>query len=158
MHGLGQGPATSAGTSPDLATEIYQRLAAPVYGQALLILGDEIMAERVTRDVIVEEVARPPSPAESADATSRRLALSVLRRCRKVAPDQDRAPRRRPGGGVRSRSHRGRRSMEREALALVLFGGLEYRQVGQALAIPAAEAAALLRTAMLSRAGSAALG
>lgn len=71
----------------------------------------------------------------------------------RLAPDQDRIPRRRPGGGVRSRSHRVRRSTEREALALVLFGGFEYRQVGQLLAIPAAEAAALLRTAMLSRAG-----
>jgi hypothetical protein len=153
MHGLGQGPATSAGTSPDVAAEIYQRLAAPVYGQALLILGDEIMAERVTRDVIVDEVARPPLPAESTAAASRRLALSVLRRCRELAPDQDRVPRRRPGDGVRSRSRRVRRSTEREALALVLFGGFEYRQVGQVLAIPAAEAAALLRTAMLSQAG-----
>lgn len=154
MHGLGRGPATSAGTSPDVAAEIYQRLAAPVYGQALLILGDEIMAERVTRDVIVDEVARPPLPAESTAAASRRLALAVLRRCRELAPDQDRGrPRRRSGGGVRSRSRRVRRSTEREALALVLFGGLEYRQVGQVLAIPAAEAAALLRKAMLSRAG-----
>jgi hypothetical protein len=86
-------------------------------------------------------------------AASRRLAVAVLRRCQELAPDQDRIPRRRPGGGVRSRSHRVRRSTEREALALVLFGGFEYRQVGQLLAIPAAEAAALLRTAMLSRAG-----
>ncbi len=154
MPGLGQGPATPAGASPDVAAEIYQRLAGPVYGQALLILGDEILAERVTRDVIVNEVARPPRPAESAAAASRRLAVSVLRRCQELAPDQVRVPgRRRPGGGVRSRSHRVRRSMEREALALVLFGGFGYRQVGQVLAIPAAEAAALLRTAMLSRAG-----
>ncbi len=154
MHGLGQGPATRAGTSPDRAAEIYQRLAAPVYGQALLILGDEIVAERVTRDVIVEEVARTPLAAESADEASRRVALSVLRRCQEVALDRGRVPRRRrPGGGVRPRSQRVRRSMEREALALVLFGGFEYRQVAQALAISAAEAAALLRTAMLSQTG-----
>jgi hypothetical protein len=153
MHGLGQGPATRAGTSPDRAAEIYQRLAAPVYGQALLILGDEIVAERVTRDVIVEEVARAPLAAESANEASRRVALSVLRRCQEVALDRGRVPRRRPGGGVRPRSQRVRRSMEREALALVLFGGFEYRQVAQALAISASEAAALLRTAMLSQTG-----
>jgi DNA-directed RNA polymerase specialized sigma24 family protein len=39
---------------------------------------------------------------------------------------------------------------EREVLGLVLFGGLEYRQAARELAIPAPEAAALLRTALIS--------
>jgi hypothetical protein len=40
--------------------------------------------------------------------------------------------------------------MEREALALVLFGGLGYRQAGREIGITAPETAALLRAALVS--------
>jgi hypothetical protein len=112
MRGLGKAVVNPAGVSRGLAAEVYRRHAATLYGQALLILGDEGMAERVARDVIVEECARR--------------------------------------GSVRAGSPGVVHSREREALSLVLFGGLEYREASRELAIPASAAAALLRAALIS--------
>jgi hypothetical protein len=152
MLGFGKDVVNPAGVSRGLATEVYHRHAATLYGQALLILGDEGMAEQVARDVIVDECARPPTAPQDAADASRRLAVSVLRRCQGLRADQarrDRFPRQRRGS-VRAGSPGVVHSSEREVLALVLFGGLEYREASRELAIPASEAAALLRAALIS--------
>jgi hypothetical protein len=157
MLEFGKEVVNPAGVPGGLAAEIYHRHAATLYGQALLILGDEGLAEQVAGDVIVDECARPPTAQEDADEASRRLAVSVLRRCQRLRTDQarrDRLSRRRLRGGgggcVRAGSPWVVHSREREALALVLFGGLEYRQAGRELALPASETAALLRAALIS--------
>ncbi|MDQ2815027.1 MAG: hypothetical protein M3Z75_25040 [Actinomycetota bacterium] len=137
-----------------MAPEIYRRHAAALYQQALLILGDESSAEQVARDVILDELTRSAS-RESADVAARRLAVSVLRRCQALTaglPPDDQIPRPRPPGtkGDRAGSPDLRCRQEREALSLVLFGGLGYREVGRELALPAPETAALLRAALIS--------
>jgi hypothetical protein len=48
-----------AGTSRDRAAEIYQRYGAALYTQALLMLGNERMAEQVACDVIAEGFTAP---------------------------------------------------------------------------------------------------
>jgi hypothetical protein len=139
-------------TGRDRAAEIYDRYAAALYSQALLILGDKQLAEQVACDVILDELTEPAVPREDADAASR-LAVSVLRRCQALLasgswPDQA-APGRRPGTGTARISWRDfLTSKEREVLGLVVFGGLDSRQAARQLAIPARQAAALLRAAL----------
>jgi hypothetical protein len=74
--GFGKEVVNPAGVSRSLAAEIYHRHAAALYGQALLILGDEDMAGQVACDVIVGECARPLAAQEDAGDASRRLAGS----------------------------------------------------------------------------------
>jgi len=151
VFALGSVPA-DGGTGRDRAAEIYDRYAAVLYSQALLILGDERMAEQVACDVILDELTGPAVPREGADAASR-MAVSVLRRCQALLasgswPDQA-ATCRPPGTGTARISWRDfLTSKEREVLGLVLFGGLDSRQAARQLAIPARQAAALLRTAL----------
>jgi hypothetical protein len=151
VFALGSVPA-DGGTGRDRAAEIYDRYAAVLYSQALLILGDERMAEQVACDVILDELTGPAVPREGADAASR-MAVSVLRRCQALLasgswPDQA-ATYRPPGTGTARISWRDfLTSKEREVLGLVLFGGLDSRQAARQLAIPARQAAALLRTAL----------
>jgi hypothetical protein len=158
MSGLDKEALTPARASRDLAPELYRRHAASLYRQALLILDDEGSAEEIVGDVIIDELTRSPVSRESSGAASCRLAVSVLRRCQELMDNlspADRVPRQRPpgdeGGSAGSQDCRSRK--EREALSLVLFGGLGYRQVGRELAIPPTEAAALLRSALISLAG-----
>ena len=60
---------------------LYRRYAATLYRQALQTRGDPVLAERVVRDVIVNEaaLARIPEPGEN-DARYR-LTGPVLWRC-----------------------------------------------------------------------------
>jgi len=138
----------------DRAAEVYDRHAVAVYRQALLMLADEDMAGQVACDVITGECARAAAAPGDQDSASRRLAMSVLRRCQELLDSrarQDRAGRRRP-----ARRDAGRHSLrgsERALLGLVLFGGLGYREAARALAIRPSRAAAVVRAA-LSRAAS----
>lgn len=107
----------------DRAAEVYDRHAVAVYRQALLMLADEDMAGQVACDVITGECARAAAAPGDQDSASRRLAMSVLRRCQELLDSrarQDRAGRRRP-----ARRDAGRHSLrgsERALLGLVLFG------------------------------------
>jgi hypothetical protein len=134
---LDQGAVTAAACRARVP-QIYQRYGPALYSQALLILGAKDLAERVAGDVIAAESTRLVVPQEGEQAATHRLAVSVLRRCRELAPGPNPADSQLP------------LRREREALSLVLFGGLGYRQVGRELAIPAREAAVLLRTALMS--------
>jgi hypothetical protein len=143
-----------AAVTPDVASraeapQIYQRYAAALYGQALLILREKDQAEQVACDVMVDESTRLPVSREDADAASRRLAATVLRRCRELTVGSIPKPSPPPDGGGHADSLALLRRLEREALSLVLFGRFGYRQVARELAIPPPEAAALLRAALI---------
>ncbi|MGI8446541.1 MAG: hypothetical protein ACR2MP_05000 [Streptosporangiaceae bacterium] len=123
---------------------MYDRHAATLYRQALLILGDGGLAEQVVSDVITNECLRssPPDP----DGEECRLGVSVRRRCHELATDPawwnrlsdpfEGMPGRVWPGGVSVR--------ERAALALVIFGNLGYVEAAGELAISPPEMAALL--------------
>jgi hypothetical protein len=81
---LDQATVTPAVASRAETPQIYQRYAAALYGQALLILGQKDEAEQVACDVMVDESTRLLVSREDADAASSRLAVSVLRRCREL--------------------------------------------------------------------------
>jgi hypothetical protein len=81
------GPARSQG--------IYQRHAAPLYRQTLLMLGDLALADDVVCDVIVGECVPVAAEGHAEDETRYRLVQSVFRRCQQLAGDpgrQDRCP------------------------------------------------------------------
>jgi hypothetical protein len=134
--------------------DIYQRYATGLYRQALLTLGDSALAERVVRDVIVDECALAPAPGYGEGDTPRRLAESVFRRCQQLADEpawRHRLPAPRlpadaaggldPGGLLSAK--------ERGALGLVVIGGLGYVRASSVLGIRPSAMAALLRTALL---------
>ena len=165
MLGLGKTgavgvPATASRTRRQV---IYQRHAAALYRQALLMLDDSALAEGVVCDVIIDECALVPAREHGEDATRYRLARSVFRRCQQLAAGparQDRRPPQRPSlsvargidpDGILSENERG-------ALGLVLCGGLGYVQASTALGIDAHDMAALLRTTMRRLAISPAAG
>ncbi len=151
MSELDQATVTPDVASRAEAPQIYQRHAAALYGQALLILGEKDQAEQVACDVMVDESARLPVSREDADAASRRLAATVLRRCGEltVGPVPKPSPPADDGDGSHADSLVLLRRLEREALSLVIFGRFGYRQVARELAIPPREAAALLRAALI---------
>jgi hypothetical protein len=147
--------AAPAGRAPDRDAEIYDRNVAAVYGQALLMLGNECLAGQVTWDVIVAECALPAAAPADADSTARRLAASTLRHCQELAAGQTREEH-----AVRRLRARGRVSPpggadgERALLGLVLFGSMGYREAARELAISPSQAAALLRQTLISQARS----
>jgi hypothetical protein len=120
-------------TPSERAKDIYQRHAARLYRQALVTLGDESLARQVLADALAAECGL--SEVTAGGDIGCRLAVSVYWLCQETAT--------RPGA-----YHSGPDVRERGALALVLFGGLEYRHASRALAIPPAEMAAILRTAL----------
>jgi hypothetical protein len=142
---------------------IYQRHAAALYRQALLMLDDSALAEGVVCDVIVDECALVPAQEHGEGETRYRLARSVFRRCQQLAAGPARQDRRRPQrpslgvargidpGGILSEKERG-------ALGLVLCGGLGYVQASTVLGIGPHDMAALLRTTMRRLAISPAAG
>jgi len=144
---------TSAAASRARREVIYQRHAAALYRQALLMLDDSALAENVVCDVIVDECALVPAQERGEDETRYRLAQSVFRRCQQLAARpgrQDRRPRQQSSlgvygcvdpGGILSEKERG-------ALGLVLFGGLGYAQASTVLGIRPRDMAALLRRVM----------
>jgi hypothetical protein len=132
---------------------IYQRHAAALYQQALLMLDDSAVAQNVVCDAIIEECALVPAPEHDEDETRYRLAQSVLRHCQELAagPARHRRLPQRPSLGSVGRIDPGRilSEKERAALGLVLCGGLEYVQASTVLRIGPHEMAELLRTVML---------
>jgi hypothetical protein len=161
MLGLGKTRAAgvSATASQTRRQAIYQRHAAALYRQALLMLDDSVLAEGVVCDVIIDECALVPAQAHGEGETRYRLARSVFRRCQQLAGGparQDRRPPQRPSrgidpGGILSEKERG-------ALGLVLCGGLGYVQASTVLGIGPHDMAALLRTTMRRLASSPAAG
>ena len=152
--------------SPGRSQELYQRHAAALYRQALLTVDDPALAEQVVCDVIVEECAAAPGPGRGEDDARCRLAESVLRHCRQSAAAGSAAV---PAGRARRYSGRSARGVvdridpgrvlsrpEREALGLVLFGGLGYVRAGRALGIDPHDMAVLLRAVLLRLATSSA--
>lgn len=143
---------TPAATSRARGEVIYQRHAAALYGQALLMLDDSALAENVVCDAIVDDCALVPAQEHGEDQTRFRLAQSVFRRCQHLAADPARHRRlpQRPSsgmvgcidpGGILSEKERG-------ALGLVLCGGLGYVQASTVLRIGPHDMADLLRTVM----------
>jgi len=142
-------PASPAGNRD---TEIYDRHAAAVYRQALLMLDDESLAGQVACEVIAAECAASAESPGDPDRVSGRLAVSALRRCQKLIAGRDRVSRRwLARGRSRAQDPDGR---ERAVLGLVLFGGMEYREAARELAISPSGAAAMLRSALITLAGS----
>jgi hypothetical protein len=131
---------------------IYQRHAAALYRQALLMLDDSTLAENVVCDAIVDESAVVPAQGQGEDETRYRLAQSVFRRCQQLAAGRARHRRRpqRPAlGVVGGMDPRGILSeKERSALGLVLCGGLGYVEASTVLRIGPHDMADLLRTVM----------
>jgi hypothetical protein len=165
MLGLGR---TGAVGVPATASRVrkqvvYQRHAAALYRQALLMLDDSALAEGVVCDVIVDECALVPAQEHGEGETRYRLARSVFRRCQQLAAGPAQQDRRRPQrpslsvargidpGGILSEKERG-------ALGLVLCGGLGYVQASTVLGIGPHDMAALLRTTMRRLAISPAAG
>ena len=144
--------APSASPPRDRQAEIYDRHAAAVYGQALLMLGDEDLAGQVARDVIVAECTLPPVSPDEADRVSRLLAATTLRRCQEVAASQARANHAAQGRHARGyRAPQGPDGTERALLGLVLFGAMGYREAARELGISPSRAAELLRAALVKR-------
>jgi hypothetical protein len=128
----GKEPAADAGagSAPSArARDTYERHASGLYRQAVLTLGDPGAAGRIVADVLTAECARSQAPDDH--CVGRRLAVSVYWRCQWTARGEG-------NEGVR----------ERGALALVRFGGLDYRQASEELAVTPAEMAAILCTAL----------
>ena len=165
MLGLGKTGAVGvlATASRTRRQVIYQRHAAALYRQALLMLDHSALAEGVVCDVMIDECALVPVREHGEDATRYRLARSVFRRCQQLAAGparEDRRPPQRPSLSVaRSIDPDGILSEnERGALGLVLCGGLGYVQASTVLGIDAHDMAALLRTTMRRLAISPAAG
>src|ERR1700680_1863926 len=124
----------------DPDADMYDRLAAGLYRQALLTLEDAGLAEQVVFDVIVDECTRVPASVRDADDPSNRLPMSAYRRCQELAHGpawHNRPLGQRVSEGVAScidpcwllsRNERG-------ALGLVLFGGLGYVEASHEVAI-----------------------
>jgi hypothetical protein len=148
--------------SPGRTQDLYQRYAAALYRQALLTLDDRALAQQVVCDAIVEECAAAPGPGPDEDEARCRLAESVFRHCQQqsvAAPaGRDRRHSERHSPSVVERIDPGRvlSRPEREALGLVLFGGLGYVRAGRALGIDPHDMAVLLRAVLLKLATSSA--
>jgi hypothetical protein len=130
--------------------DIYDRYAVGLYRQAVLTLGDPVLAERVVSDVIVDECALfPPQGRGEADARYR-LAESAFRRCRQLAAGHDRGPGQPPSAGVAGCIDPGGllNGTERGALGLVLFGDLGYVRASKVVGIRQRDMAALLHTVL----------
>lgn len=142
--------------------DVYRRYVSGLYRQALLTLGDSALVVRVVSDVIADECAPAPTPARGRgeDDVRHRLAESVFRRCQQLASDPARRDGRPvpPPGDVAGRAGPGGflSDQEREALGLVLIGGLGYVRASRVLGIRPRDLAALLRTALLRLATSSA--
>jgi hypothetical protein len=78
------GSSAPAGLPGARDAEIYDRHALTVYRQALLMLGDERLARRVAREVIVAECALPPAAPRDTGRVTARLAVSTMRRCQEL--------------------------------------------------------------------------
>jgi hypothetical protein len=143
--------------SPGRAAELYATYGTRLYRQALMTPGDPGPAEQVVCDVLVGECLGPVTPPGRGPETGGRLAVAAYWRCRELAAPRSWQLRPADAGTAVSAldpaDPRRLSGRERGALALVLFGGLRYRQASQELAIPAAELSALLRTAMHYLAG-----
>lgn len=111
-----------------LHAAIYDRYATGLYQQAFYALGDTGLAEQVVCEVIVAECTRRPARGRERAGDSQRLAIAVFRRCRDLA------------GGHASAEH--------DALALALFGRLDYRQVAAEMRMSPASVAGLLLGAL----------
>src|ERR1700683_3249503 len=160
MLGLGKtrtadAPATASRARREV---IYQRHAAALYRQALLMLDDSALAENVVCDVIVDECALVPAQEQGEGETRYRLARSVFRRCQQLAagPARHRRLPQRPSLGVVGGPDPGGilSEEERSALGLVLCGGLGagegrgYVDASTVLRIGPHDMADLLRTVM----------
>jgi len=88
MLGLGKiGTVRGSATgSPACDQEIYQRYAVVLYRQALLDLDDPAPAGHVACDPLVNECALAAIPGCGEDDARYRLAESVFRRFRQLAP------------------------------------------------------------------------
>jgi RNA polymerase sigma-70 factor, ECF subfamily len=138
--------------SADRHAAIYDRYATGLYRQAFYALGDTGLAEQVVCEVIVAECARPPARGAGRAADGQRLAIAVYRRCRELAgghasPAQL-AGERQQAGAVPAEPGSALTGSERDALGLVLFGRLNYRQVAAELGMSQATAAGLLLGAL----------
>ena len=145
--------AVKAAAPRDRAAERYDRHSAALYRQALLTLGDAGLAERVVRDVILDECGRPPADGCDGDEAGRRMALSVYTRCRELtsAPAwRNEIPDGREFGSQAARieSFGLLSNEERGMLALLVFGGLEYAQASRELGTSPRETAILVRDAL----------
>ena len=65
--------------------DLYRRYAAGLYRQALLTRSDQVLAEHVVCDVIVNEAALARIAERGEDDARRRWTESVLRRCQQLA-------------------------------------------------------------------------
>jgi DNA-binding CsgD family transcriptional regulator len=145
----------SRATAPDgragyPGAEIYDRHAATVYRQALLMLGDERQAGRIAREVIVAECALPPAAPRDASRVTARLAVSTMRRCQELTAG--RVAEERTGPGRHARGRLGLpdpQAREQALLGLVLFGGMGYHEAARELGISPPTAAAMLRSALI---------
>jgi hypothetical protein len=154
MLGLGKtrtagGPAAASQVRSEV---IYQRHAAALYRQALLMLDDSARAENVVCDAIVAECALALDQEQGEDETRYRLAESVFRRCQQLAagPARPRRLPQRPSVGVVGGMDPGGILSEKErgALGLVLCGGLGYVEASTVLRIGPHDMAGLLLTVM----------
>lgn len=139
----------------DRPAAIYDRYAIGLYQQAFFALGDAGLAEQVLCEVIAAECARPQESG-SGPTGGQRLARAVYRRCRDLAAGQaapQQPARRRAGTG--SREPRGPlTSPEHDALGLVVFGKLDYQQVGEEMGMSREAVADLLQGALRKLAAS----
>jgi hypothetical protein len=144
------GTAAPAGLAGARDAEIYDRHAATVYRQALLMLDDERLARRVAREVIVAECALPPASPRDSGRVSARLAVSTMRRCQELKDGRTPEDRAAPGRHARGRpGPQDPQAGEQALLGLVLFGGMGYREAARELAISPPTAAAMLRSALI---------
>jgi DNA-binding CsgD family transcriptional regulator len=149
--GSDSGPDTVAGQE---AEDSYDRHAGRLYRQALFTLDNIELAEQVVSDVIVAECVRPA--ASGRQDPGRRLTVAAYVRCMELARSETHVSagrgRHRTGASAACAGPDGLSPRERGALGLVIFGGLEYRQVGADLGLSAREVAALLRGALVKAA------
>jgi hypothetical protein len=147
---LGSGKTGTPGTraTAGLARRklIYQRHAAALYRQALLMLGDPALAETVVGEVIADELMPYRRQGSGEDEIRYRLVQSVFQRCQR--PDGLPAQRPSEAGGDRIDPGGVLSETERGALGLVLCGGLGYVQASTVLGIGEYDMAALLRSAL----------
>jgi len=154
MIGLDKTRMAGAPSAPSRARReaTYQRHAAALYQQALLMLDDPALAENVVCDAIVGECALAPAQEDGEDQARYRLARSVFRRCQQLAvsPARHRLPALRPSSSVAARIDPGGvlSEKERAALGLVLCARLGYVQASTVLRIGPHDMAGLLRTVM----------
>jgi RNA polymerase sigma-70 factor, ECF subfamily len=163
------GARLAAGDDHALA-EVFDSMAAAVYGAALRVLGDSAAAEDVTQDVFVELWARPDryDPGVGSLRTylivlARHRAVDLLRSELRRLARQERHHRLTPGqrqkspgesvaaaetaGMVREALH-ALPDGQREVVELAYFQGLSYREVAAQAGIPEGTAKSRLRLAL----------